>query len=90
MSNLVQNPLDTPKATLLPDIPIDGKLRMVASRKICILHYGVRNCQEGKLSFDLFDDFGKGRRIVNSNVGQDFAVESELFGASKVNKFWVS
>lgn len=45
MSNYGQVPLDTPKATLLPDIPIYGKLRMVASRKICILHYGVENCQ---------------------------------------------
>ena len=42
MSN---NGLDTPKATFLPDIPIDGKLRMVASRKKCIIHYGTEKCQ---------------------------------------------
>ena len=58
---------------------------MVASRKIRILHYGVRNCQGADLTH-FFDYFGESGRIGGGDTSQDFAVEDDIFGFEDVDK----
>lgn len=65
---------------------ISGKVRMVASRKIRILHYGVESCQ----LLDLIDYFLESGWIFFGDTCQDFAVQLYFFRFHHGYKFGVT